>query len=72
MATKFKKGDAIKLNTVVPQGEVKSLRMLEDGTVQYLMTWDQDGVQQERWFDEDQLVAVAQYVGWRLEFWRMG
>jgi hypothetical protein len=56
MATKFKKGDAIKLNTVVPQGEVKSLRMLEDGTIQYLMTWDQDGVQQERWFDEDQLV----------------
>jgi hypothetical protein len=56
MATKFKKGDAVKLNTVVPQGEIKSLRMLEDGTIQYLMAWDQDGVQQERWFNEDQLV----------------
>jgi uncharacterized protein YodC (DUF2158 family) len=56
MATKFKKGDAVKLNTTVPQGQVKSLRMLEDGTIQYLMSWKQEGVQQERWFNEDQLV----------------
>jgi uncharacterized protein YodC (DUF2158 family) len=56
MATKFKKGDAVKLNTVVPQGQVTALRMLEDGTIQCLMSWNQDGVQQERWFNEDQLV----------------
>ena len=56
MATKFKKGEVVKLNTVVPQGEVKALRMLEDGTVQCLMVWNQDGVEQERWFNEDLLV----------------
>lgn len=58
MAT-FKKGDVVKLNTVVPQGPVISMRMDEDGNVSYLVEWtDADGVAQQRWFAEDQLTGV--------------
>lgn len=59
MATKFKKGDAVKLVTVTPQGDVQAFRMLEDGTVQCLISWtDIDGHTQERWFNEDDLTAA--------------
>lgn len=59
MATAFKKGDAVKVNAVVPQGPVEALRMLEDGTVQYLISWtDADGASQSRWFDESTLAAA--------------
>jgi YD repeat-containing protein len=58
--TKFKKGEEVKLIAVVPEGPVLALRMDEDGNVQYLIGWtDADGVEQQRWFDEDQLVAVV-------------
>lgn len=58
MATKFKKGDSVKVNTVVPTGPVQALRMDEDGVVYYLIEWmDVDGVMQKRWFSEDDLVA---------------
>lgn len=59
MATAFKKGDAVKVKAVVPQGPVEALRMLEDGTVQYLISWtDADGASQSRWFDESTLIAA--------------
>lgn len=59
MATMFKKGDTVKLVVIVPQGPVESMRMNEDGDVQYLVSWvDADGAQQSRWFDEGQLTAV--------------
>ena len=59
MATAFKKGDAVKVKAVVPQGPVEALRMLEDGTVQYLISWtDADGASQSRWFDESTLAAA--------------
>jgi len=55
----FKKGDVVKLNAIVPQGPVESMRMDEDGNVQYLISWtDAAGVTQSRWFDEDQLTAA--------------
>ena len=58
MATQFKKGDVVKLKTVVPQGPVQALRMDEDGTVQCLIAWkDANGNEQERWFDEDELTG---------------
>ena len=58
MAT-FKKGDVVKTVGVVPQGPVESMRMDEDGNVQYLISWtDADEVTQSRWFDEDQLTAA--------------
>jgi uncharacterized protein YodC (DUF2158 family) len=57
MAT-FKKGDQVKLVAVVPQGPVLSMRMDEDGNVQCLVGWtDANGAEQQRWFDEDQLVV---------------
>ena len=59
MATLFKKGDAVKLKAEVPEGVVESLRMLEDGTVQCLLVWtNAAGESHNRWFDEDQLLAV--------------
>jgi uncharacterized protein YodC (DUF2158 family) len=55
----FKKGELVRLKAVIPQGEVQALRMLEDGTVQCLLNWtDADGVEQTRWFNEDELAAV--------------
>lgn len=59
MATMFKKGDAVKLQVVIPQGEVEALRMDEDGVVYYQISWqDANGITQTRWFEEGQLIAV--------------
>ena len=59
MATKFAKGQEVKLAAVVPQGPVKALRMDEDGVFFYLVGWtDADGNAQERWFEEAQLEAI--------------
>ena len=58
MATKFKKGDVVKLNSVVPQGPVQALRMDEDGNFFYMIEWaDAEGNTQQRWFAEDELIA---------------
>ena len=52
----YKKGDVVKVNVVVPVGPITKMRMDEDGVVSYLVTWsDANGVEQERWFEEDQL-----------------
>lgn len=55
----FKKGDVVRLKTVVPEGPVTRLRMDEDtGEMSYLVEWvDADGHAQQRWFKEDQLEA---------------
>jgi hypothetical protein len=59
MATKFAKGDSVKLIAVVPEGPVEKLRMDEDGNVFYLLTWvDSAGKDQERWFAESDLTKV--------------
>lgn len=58
MATKFKKGDSVKVNAVVPSGPVQALRMDEDGTVYCLIEWvDVEGQTQQRWFAEDDLIG---------------
>jgi uncharacterized protein YodC (DUF2158 family) len=54
----FKKGEEVKLKAVIPAGPVLAMRMDEDGIVSYLIEWDDlEGVAQQRWFTEDQLVA---------------
>lgn len=59
MATKFTKGQVVKLNVTVPTGAVDKLRMNEDGTIEYMVTWtDGDGNAQERWFEESQLTEA--------------
>jgi len=59
MATKFIKGQTVKLNTPVPTGAVSKLRMNEDGIVEYMISWtDTNGNVQERWFEEDQLTEA--------------
>lgn len=55
----FKKGDTVKVVAVIPQGPVESMRMDEDGNVQYLISWtDINGTEHSRWFDEAQLTAA--------------
>jgi uncharacterized protein YodC (DUF2158 family) len=59
MSTQFKKGDEVRVNVVTPQGAVQALRMDEDGTVYCKLVWDDaNGVEQERWFAEGDLVKV--------------
>lgn len=59
MAATYRKGDMVKAVAVIPTGPVESIRMLEDGTVVYLITFtDVNGIEQQRWFDEDQITAA--------------
>jgi uncharacterized protein YodC (DUF2158 family) len=59
MAITFKKGDAVKVNTVVPAGPIQAFRMDEDGIVYCLLAWvDVNGQSQTRWFLENELVAA--------------
>lgn len=59
MATTFKKGDVVRLNSEVPQGPVLALRMDEDGNFFYLVEWiDANGEVAQRWFEEAQLKAA--------------
>lgn len=56
MATKFTKGQQVKVRTVIPAGQVLALRMDEDGVVYCQLEWvDVDGNPQQRWFSEDEL-----------------
>lgn len=59
MATKYVKGQQVKVLAVIPQGPVQKLRMDEDGVFWYLISWvDTQGEAQERWFREDELTEV--------------
>mgnify|MGYP007049618671 CR=1 FL=1 len=59
MASTFKKGDLVKAIAVIPTGPVESVRMLEDGTIKYLVSYtDVNGVAQQRWFSENQIVTA--------------
>lgn len=59
MATKFVKGQEVKVRAVNPQGQVQKLRMDEDGVFYYMISWtDVDGVEQERWFKESDIVEA--------------
>lgn len=58
MAT-FKKGDVVKVKAVTPEGPITKMRMDEDGTIYYLVTWMADGVEHERWFTDEQIVAAG-------------
>jgi uncharacterized protein YodC (DUF2158 family) len=58
MAT-FKKGDVVKVKAVTPEGPITKMRMDEDGTIYYLVAWSTDGVEHERWFTDEQLVAAG-------------
>lgn len=54
----FKVGDQVRLNAVIPQGSIIKMRMDEDGTIWYLMSWTNGEVSQERWFLEHEIVAA--------------
>jgi hypothetical protein len=54
-----KKGDVVRVKAVVPEGPVIALRMTEDGVIYYLVEWtDTNGISQQRWFAEDQLMGA--------------
>jgi hypothetical protein len=59
MATKFVKGQEVKVNAVIPEGPVQKLRMDEDGVFYYYIEWtDAQGKDQSRWFEESELVEA--------------
>ena len=61
MAAKFTIGEEVKVTPapVDPAGPVLALQMDSTGNIQYLITWvDENNVTQQRWFNEDQLMAV--------------
>jgi hypothetical protein len=59
MATKFAKGEEVKVIAIIPEGPVEKIRMDEDGNFFYLISWvDEKGVDQQRWFAEDDLVKA--------------
>jgi hypothetical protein len=59
MATKFTKGQVVKVQATDPQGPVQALRMTEDGEFFYHIEWtDADGVLQNRWFPEAALTEA--------------
>ena len=59
MATTFQKGQTVRLNKVVPEGQVIKIRMDESGNFFYLMQWtDESGKTQSRWVAENELVAA--------------
>lgn len=58
MATKFAKGEEVKVVMTVPQGPVQRFRMDDDGNVFYLISWTSDGTIHERWFSEQELVKA--------------
>lgn len=56
MATKFKKGDVVSLDTTIPTGPVLALHMNSEGIVYCLVEWvDNEGQSKQRWFAEDDL-----------------
>lgn len=59
MATKYSKGQAVKIDVPPPEGPVIALRMDEEGNFFYLVEWtDNSGAKQQRWFEESQLTAA--------------
>ena len=59
MATKFVRGDLVKLKAVIPEGPIVKLNMSEEGEITYLVKWkDVNGVEQERWFTEEELIEA--------------
>ena len=61
MAAKFTIGEEVKVTPapVDPAGPVQAMQMDANGNIQYLISWvDENGNTQNRWFAEDQLVAV--------------
>jgi hypothetical protein len=56
----FKKGDVVKVKAVTPEGPITKMRMDDDGTVYYLLSWTtENNMVHERWFTDDQLVAAG-------------
>ena len=55
----FKKGDVVKVKAVTPEGPITKMRMDEDGTIYYLVSWTVEGMDHERWFTEEQIVAAG-------------
>ena len=61
MAIKFVIGEEVKVTPapIDPAGPVEAFQMDATGNIQYLISWvDENGNTQNRWFNEDQLVAA--------------
>lgn len=59
MAASFKIGQVVALNVPAPTGPVLKLSVSPEGEIQYLVGWvDKNGVDQETWFKEEDLIKV--------------
>jgi len=59
MATKFTKGQVVTLDAVIPKGPITAFHMNSDGEFSYQIEWvDANGVTQQRWFSEAELIAA--------------
>ena len=59
MAASFKVGDVVELNKPNPKGPVVALSVSQEGDIQYLVDFvDAEGIEQQRWFKEDDLVKA--------------
>ena len=59
MATKFSKGQSVRVDSVIPEGPVLDFRMDADAVVYCEIEWtDSNGDVQQRWFREDELIAT--------------
>jgi len=59
MPAAFYVGEIVKVNTPVPEGPVLQLGVDQQGNISYLVEFIEYGESQQRWFREDQLIAVT-------------
>lgn len=59
MAANFRVGEIVKAVVTIPEGPVLQIGVDQQGNIIYLVEYLENGQQQQRWFAEDQLVAVT-------------
>lgn len=59
MPAAFQVGQTVKVNTPVPEGPVLQIGVDQQGNINYLVEFVEYDQAQQRWFNEDQLIAVT-------------
>ncbi|NBU72439.1 MAG: hypothetical protein EBS91_11395 [Betaproteobacteria bacterium] len=59
MPAAFHVGEIVKVNTPIPEGPVLQIGVDQQGNINYLVEFIEYDQTQQRWFNEDQLIAVT-------------
>ena len=59
MPAAFHVGEIVKVNTPIPEGPVLQIGVDQQGNINYLVEFVEYDQTQQRWFKEDQLIAVT-------------